>query len=333
MITVNALKSSAGVASAIASLVVAGAALAQSYPTQRVTMVVPFPPGGPSDVVARIMAEGMAKHLKQPVIVENVGGAGGTIGSARVATATPDGYTILAGAMGSFVAAPILTPNIKYDPVNDFQPIGLTAHAPVAIVARKTIPAQNMKEFVAYLKANGDKVTQAHGGIGAASHMACLLFTSQLGVKPSLVPYKGTGPAMNDVVAGQVDFFCDQVVSVAGQVQGQSVKAFGVSAPVRLASLPNVPTTREAGVPQYQMSIWSAVVAPKGTPAAAVKALSAALDRTLDDPETENRLAKLGGTIPTKGERGPDPLGKLMKAELQRWTPILQTASAAPAAK
>lgn len=304
-------------------------AAAQQYPTQRITMVVPFPPGGPSDVVARIMAEGMSKHLKQPVIVENVGGAGGTIGSGRVAGATPDGYTILAGAMGSFVAAPILTPNIKYDAVKDFAPIGLTSHAPVAIVARKTMPASNLKEFVAYLKANGDKVTQAHGGIGAASHMACLLFTSQVGVKPSLVPYKGTGPAMNDVVAGQVDFFCDQVVSVAGQVQGESVKAFAVSSPKRLATLPNVPTTQEAGVPQYRMSVWSAVVAPKGTPPAVIKTLASALDKTLDDPATDGRLQKLGGTVPLKSERGPDPLSKLMKTELDRWTPILKQASAA----
>lgn len=310
-----------------------GQAAAQQYPTQRITMVVPFPAGGPSDVVARIMAEGMSKQLKQAVIVENVGGAGGTIGSGRVAAATPDGYTILAGAMGSFVAAPILTPNIKYDAAKDFTPIGLTAHAPVAIVARKTMPAGNLKEFVAYLRANGNKVTQAHGGIGAASHMACLLFTSQVGVKPSLVPYKGTGPAMNDVVAGQVDFFCDQVVSVSGQIQGESIKAFAVSSPKRLSTLPNVPTTREAGVPEYQMSVWSAVVAPKGTPPAIVKTLASALDKTLDDPDTEKRLLKLGGTIPLKKERGGDALAKLMKTELDRWTPILKQASAASKGK
>ena len=177
------------------------AALAQSYPTHAITVVVPFPAGGPSDVVARIVTEAMGKSLGQSMVIENVGGAGGTIGSARVAAAAPDGYTLLAGSMGSHVSAPVLTPNVKYDSARDFVPIGFTAHAPAVIVARKDFPANDLREFVDYLKKNGDKVKQAHGGIGSSSHMACLLFNTAAGSKPTSVAYRGTGPAMNDLSA------------------------------------------------------------------------------------------------------------------------------------
>src|SRR6187397_3099759 len=191
---------------------------AQSYPSRPITVVVPFPAGGPSDVVARIVAEHMGKVLGQTMVIENVGGAGGTIGSARVAAAAPDGYTLLAGSMGSHVSAPVLTPNVKYDSGRDFEPIGFTAHAPAVIVARKDFPAKNLSEFVAYLKQNGDKLKQAHGGIGASSHMACLLFNQALDIRPTSVAYRGTAPAMNDLVGGRVDFLCEQSVSVAEQV-------------------------------------------------------------------------------------------------------------------
>jgi tripartite-type tricarboxylate transporter receptor subunit TctC len=229
-------------------------------------LVVPFPPGGPSDVVARIIADGMSRALGQTMIIENVGGAGGTIGTARVAGATPDGYTLLAASMGSHVAAPVLTPGIRYDSAKDFEPIGLTANAPVAVVARKDFPAKDLKEFIAYVKEHGDNVKQAHGGIGASSHMACLLFTSQLGLKPKLIPYRGTGPALGDLIGDHVDFFCEQVVSVAPAVKGKSIKAYVVSGDTRSAALPDVPSAKEAGDPEYQLSIWSAMLAPKGTP-------------------------------------------------------------------
>ena len=189
------------------------AARADNYPSR-----TPFPPGGPSDVVARIIADGMSRVLNQTIIIENVGGAGGTIGTARAAAATPDGYTLLAAGMGSHVAAPALTPNLRYDSAKDFEPIGLISNAPVAVVARKNFPAKDIKEFIAYLKEHGDGVKQAHGGIGSASHMACLLFTSELGLKPKLIPYRGTGPALSDLIGDHVDFFCEQVVSVAPAV-------------------------------------------------------------------------------------------------------------------
>jgi tripartite-type tricarboxylate transporter receptor subunit TctC len=290
---------------------------------------VPFPAGGPSDVVARIVTEAMSKHLGQSMVIENVGGAGGTLGSGRVATAEPDGYTLLAGSMGSHVAAPVLTPNIRYDSERDFIPVGITADAPAVIVARKDFPAKNLKEFVAYVKANGDKVKQAHGGVGASSHMACLLFTTEAGLKPTLIAYKGTGPAMNDLIGGHVDFFCEQAVSVAEQVRSGTIKAFGVSASDRLAALPDVPAAKDGGV-NYQMSIWAGIFAPKGTPKPVVDRLSAALDKALDDPSVVKRLNDLGGAVPKKAERSPASFEKLVKSEIARWKPILQTAAPQP---
>jgi tripartite-type tricarboxylate transporter receptor subunit TctC len=304
------------------------AAQAQGYPSRPVTLIVPFPAGGPSDVVARIMADGMGKQLGQSVVIENVAGAGGTTGTARAAAATPDGYTLLAAGMGSHVAAPALFPSMKYDSTKDFEPIGMTANAQVAVVARKDFPAKDLKEFIAYVKKNGANVRQAHGGIGAASHMACLLFNSEAGLKPNSIPYKGTGPALNDLVGGHVDYFCEQVVSVAPSVKGGTIKAYAVSGNERSAGLPDVPSAKEAGLPKYQLSIWSAIFAPKGTPKPVAAKLSDALNKALDDPALVKRLAELGGTVPPKAERGPDYLGKTLKADIARWDPILKQAMA-----
>ncbi len=299
---------------------------AQTYPSRPITVVVPFPAGGPSDVVARIVTEQMGKILGQSLVIENVGGAGGTIGSARVAAASPDGYTLLAGSMGSHVAAPVLTPNLKYDSERDFEPIGFTAHAPAVIVARKDFPAKDLREFVAYVKKNGADVKQAHGGIGASSHMACLLFTSAAGITPTLVGYRGTAPALNDLVGGHVDFFCEQVVSVAQQIESGTIKAYAVSAPKRLAALPNVPTAKEAGV-NYEMSIWAGIFAPKGTPKPIVDKLASAIDKALDNPEVQKRLADLGGSLPVKAERNPAKFSAFVQAEIARWSPILKAST------
>jgi tripartite-type tricarboxylate transporter receptor subunit TctC len=320
----------------IAMLTLAAACLlpalahAQTYPSRPITVVVPFPAGGPSDVVARIVTEGMSKHLGQSMVIENVGGAGGTLGSGRVASADADGYTLLAGSMGSHVAAPVLTPNIRYDSERDFIPIGVTADAPAVIVARKDFPANNLKEFVAYVKANGDKVKQAHGGVGSSSHMACLLFNTEAGLKPTLVAYKGTGPAMNDLIGGHVDFLCEQSVSVASQIRGGSIKAFGVSADGKIEALPTVPAAKDGGV-NFHMSVWSGVFAPKGTPKETIGKLAAALDKALDDPTVIKRLTDLGGSIPLKADRDPAKFDKLVKSEIVRWKPILE--AAAPPAK
>jgi tripartite-type tricarboxylate transporter receptor subunit TctC len=300
----------------------------QTYPARPITVVVPFPAGGPSDVVARVVTDQMGKILGQSLIIENVGGGGGTIGSARVAAAHPDGYTLLAGSMGSHVSAPVLTPNVKYDSERDFVPIGFTAQSPAVIVARKDFPATDLREFVDYLKKNGDRVKQAHGGIGASSHMACLLFAAQADVKPALVAYRGTAPALNDLIGGHVDFFCEQVVSVAPQIAAGTIKAYAVSSSERLPTLPDVPTAKDKGL-DYQMSIWAGIFAPKGTPKAVVDKLAAALDRTLDDPTVAAKLADLGGSIPSKSERTPAKFGSFVQAEIARWSPILKAANAA----
>jgi len=295
---------------------------AQDYPVRSITVIVPFPAGGASDVVARIVTNQMSKILGQSIIIENVSGAGGTIGSARAAAAAPDGYTLLAAAMGSHVAAPVLTPNVKYDPVVDFVPIGITAHSPAVVIARKDFPARDLKEFVAVLRQQGSELKQAHGGIGASSHMACLLFTEQIGAKPTLVAYRGSGPALNDLVGGHVDFMCEQSVSVADQVLAGSVKAYAVSAGERLATLPNVPTAREAGI-NYEMSIWAGLFAPKGVPPEVVAKLADALDKTLDEPVVRETIAKLGGSIPVKEERSPAAFDRFVRSEIARWAPIL----------
>ena len=299
---------------------------AQTYPAKSITVVVPFPAGGPSDVVARIVTEHMSRTLRQQMVIENVAGAGGTLGSARVAAAQTDGYTLLAGSMGSHVAAPVLTPNVRYDSERDFEPIGLTAHSPAVIVARKDFPAADPIEFIAYLKQNGDRVKEAHGGVGASSHMACLLFNQALGIKPTLVAYRGTAPAMNDLVGGHVDFLCEQSVSVAEQITGGTVRGYLVSANQRLTALPNIPSAKEVGI-NYQMSIWAGIFAPKGTPKDIIIKLSAALDKALDDPSVRKRLADLGGSIPAKQERTPTSFARLVKSEVAFWSPILYAAS------
>ncbi len=303
-----------------------------AYPDHQITMVVPFAAGGPSDVIARIVGEGMSKVLKQSIIIENIGGAGGTTGSARVASAKPDGYTLLSGSMGSHVAAPVLYSNLKYDSRTDFVPVSLTVDAPAVIVARKTMPAANLKEFIAYVKANAGKVSQGHGGVGASSHMACLLFNAEAGVKVNVVSYRGSGPALNDVVAGQIDYLCEQTMGLAEQVKAGTVKAYAIAAPQRSPVLPNVPTAQEAGLGRYNLSIWSAVFAPKGTPAPVIATLNAAIEKALDDKSVVEKIQALGGTVAVKKDRSAKFLGELVAKETVKWDPILRTAAASAGA-
>jgi tripartite-type tricarboxylate transporter receptor subunit TctC len=300
---------------------------AQSYPTRAITVVVPFPPGGPSDVVARIVTDHMGRSLGRLLVIENVAGAGGTLGSARVAASVPDGYTLLAGSMGSHVAAPVLTPNLKYNPARDFEPVGFTAHSPAVIAARKDFPANDVAQFIAYLRAHGDAVKQAHGGIGSSSHMACLLFTSEVGLKPTLVAYRGTGPAVNDLVGGHVDFLCEQSVSLAEQINAATIRGYVVSSSQRLPALPNIPSAKEVGI-KYDMDIWAGIFAPKGVPGEIVNKLATALDNALDDPVVQKHLTDLGASVPAKAERNPATFDRLVKAEIARWSPILRAASA-----
>ena len=315
-----------GIAAVVASVMPWDGA-EEGYPIRPITVVVPFPAGGPSDVVARVVTDQMGKILGQSLMIENVGGGGGTIGSARVAAAHPDGYTLLAGSMGSHVSAPVLTPNLKYESERDFLSIGFTAQSPAVIVARRDFPAKDLPEFVDYLKKNGDRVKQAHGGIGASSHMACLLFNARADVKPASVAYRGTAPALNDLIGGHVDFFCEQVVSVAPQIAAGTIKAYAVSSGERLPTLPDVPTAKEDGL-DYQMSIWAGIFAPKGTPKPIVDKLAAALDKALDDPGVAAKLAELGGSIPSKSERTPAKFDRFVKTEIAHWSPILKAANA-----
>lgn len=300
---------------------------AQQYPSRNIVMIVPFPAGGPSDTVARIAADGMTRHLGQNVVIENVGGAGGTIGATRAAEAAPDGYTIFAASMGTVIAAPSFYPNLKYDSTKDFEPVGMSANAPAAIALKNDLPANNVKEFVEYVRKNGANVKQAHGGVGGTSHMACLLFNKIFDLKPTLVAYRGTGPAVNDLVGGHIDFLCEQAVSMVPSIQGGKIKGIVISANERLAALPDVPGAKEAGAPDYQLNVWSAVYAPRGTPKDIIAKLADALDKTLDEPATAEKLAKLGGTVPPKAERGPEFLRKTVAADIPRWAPILKEAA------
>ena len=309
-----------------ATAMMAGAAQAQSYPNRPISMIVPFAAGGPTDIVARIVSEHMSKTLGQQIVVENVAGAGGTTGITRAAQSKNDGYTIMMGHMGTHGAAPALYANLKYDPTKDFEPIGMAAGTPILIVAKKNFPAKDLKEMMAYLKANPDKVNQAHAGIGAVSHMTCIMFNSQLGIKPTAVPYSGTGPALNDLVSGQVDYMCDQIVNLVQQIKAGAIKAYAIATPVRSPALPDLPTTIEAGMPDYQVTAWNAIFAPKDTPKEIVTALTDALGKALDDEATKGRLLELGGVLPTKDERGGKWLGEFVTKEVARWTPVLKDA-------
>jgi len=307
----------------------AGAAHA-AYPERPITLIVPFAAGGPTDVVARIVGDHMSRTLGQQVVVENVTGAGGTTGTTRAAQATPDGYTIIMGHMGTHGAAPAVYPNLKYDPLKDFVPIGLAAGTPILIVAKKNFPAKDLKEFVTYAKANSEKLNEAHAGVGSVSFTTCSLLNSILGIKPTRVPYQGTGPALNDLVGGQVDYMCDQIVNLTPQIQAGSIKAYGIATEKRSPALPDVPTTKEGGLPEFQVTAWNALFAPKGTPKEVATKLNGALVKALDDETTRKRLLDLGAEIADKSGRTPEALEKLVTSEIARWNKVLraQTASA-----
>jgi tripartite-type tricarboxylate transporter receptor subunit TctC len=313
---------------ALGLAVASGSAHAQAYPQRPITMVVPFAAGGPTDIVARIVGDHMSKVLGQQIVVENVAGAGGTTGITRASQAQGDGYTIMMGHMGTHGAAPALYPNLKYDPAKDFQPIGLAAGTPIVIVAKKDFPAADLKSFLEYAKANQTKLNMAHAGVGSVSHSTGILFTSTIDIKPTMVAYRGTGPALNDLMANTVDFMTDQIVNVASQIQGGTIKAYAIATPERSPALPNVPTTKEAGLNGYEVSAWNAIFAPKSTPKEVVAKLNDALVKALDDENTRKRLLELGGVIPEKDGRSPEALQKLVESEVARWTPVLKAAGA-----
>ena len=314
-------------AAAVALGLSAGVAAAQTdYPRRAITLIVPFAAGGPTDVVARIVGEHMSRTLGQQVVIENVLGAGGTTASARAARSDPDGYTLEMGHMGTHAAAVPLYPNLPYKPDVDFEPIGMAAGTPVLILAKKDFPAKDLKEFAAHVKANVDKLNMAHAGVGSVAFTSCLLLNSILGVKPTSIPFQGTGPAMNALVGGQVDYMCDQIVNAVPQIQGGTIKAYAIGTAERNPAIPAVPTSKEAGLPAFEVSAWNAIFAPKDTPKPIVDKLADALDKALDDPDVRKRLLDLGSDLPDKSRRGPTALAALVKSEIARWTPIIKAA-------
>ncbi|WP_375313296.1 tripartite tricarboxylate transporter substrate binding protein BugD [Bradyrhizobium sp. A5] len=300
---------------------------AQTYPTRGITMIVPFAAGGPTDVISRIVTSHMAQTLGQSIIIENVVGAGGTTATTRAARAANDGYTLITGHMGTHAASVPLYPKLAYHPEKDFEPIALLAGTPILILARKDFPPKDLKEFVSYVKANAEKVNAAHAGIGSVSHVSCELLHAILDVKPVGVPFNGTGPAMNALVAGQVDYMCDQIVNAVPQINAGTIKGYAIATAERNPSLPNVPTTAEAGLPAFQAQAWNAMFAPKGTSPAIVASLNAAAIKALDDDTVKKRLLELGSVIPAPAERTPEALATLVKNEIAKWTPVLKPAS------
>lgn len=302
-------------------------ASAQNYPTRTITMIVPFAAGGPTDVISRIVTAHMAQTLGQSIVIENVVGAGGTTATTRAARAANDGYTLVTGHMGTHAASVPLYPKLAYHPEKDFEPVALLAGTPILILARKDFPPKDLKEFIAYVKANAEKVNAAHAGIGSVSHVSCELLHSILDVKPVGVPFNGTGPAMNALVAGQVDYMCDQIVNAVPQINAGTIKAYAVATPERNPSLPDVPTTTEAGLPAFQAQAWNAIFAPKGTSPAIIATLNAAAIKALDDENVRKRLLELGSVIPVPANRSPEALATLVKNEIAKWTPVLKPAS------
>jgi len=309
----------------MAAIAAATGAYAQNYPTKPVYLYIPFAAGGPTDTLGRNLAQVMGKSLKQQVIVENVVGAGGTIAAARAAKAAPDGYTVLLHHIG-MSTAPSLYRTLTFDPLKDFEYIGEVADVPMTLIARGNFPAANFTEFLAYVKANKDKLSYANAGLGAASHLCGLLFMTAIQTDLITVPYKGTGPAMNDLLGGQVDLMCDQTTNTTGQIIGGKVKAYGVTSKTRVPSLPNIPTLAEQGLKDFEVVVWHGLYVPKGTPKAALDRLNAALQDSVKDADFKANLAKLGAE-PVSAERAkPEALQKLLAAEIAKWGPIIKKA-------
>ena len=303
----------------------AATAGAQEYPNKVITMVVPFTAGGPTDTVARLLGAPMTKALKQQVIVENVGGAGGTIAANRVAKATPDGYMILIHHIG-MSTAPALYRKLPYNPMTDFEPIGLINEVPMTIVSRRDFPPKDLKDLIAYVKANKDKVTYANAGIGAASHLCGMLFMTAIQTDLTTVPYKGTADVIKDLLGGQVDFSCDQTTNTTSQIKADKIKVYGVTTKTRLASLPNIPTVDEAGIKGFEVAVWHGLYAPKGTPKPVIDTLVKALQVALKDATVKQRFADLGTEPVAENRATPEALRAHLKAEIDKWSPIIKKA-------
>ncbi len=308
-----------------AAAISASAALAQTYPDRSITMVVPFSAGGPTDTVGRLIAEKMSADLGQQVIVENVGGAGGTLGAGQVAGSEADGYTILLHHIGMATSATLYR-NLAYQPLEAFEYVGLVTEVPMTLVSRADFEPTDMASFIAYVKENADTITMANAGIGAASHLCGMLFMQAVEAPIVTVPYKGTGPAMTELLGGQIDIMCDQTTNTAEQIKGGTIKAFAVTSPARLDIFPDLPTVAEGGLPGLEVSIWHGIYTPKGTPAEANDRLTAALQAALADPEIAAKFAELGTAPSSAADATPAALKAKLESEIARWKPVIEAA-------
>lgn len=310
---------------AVATLVGVGPACAEVFPDRPITMLVPFAAGGPTDVVARLIAIPMGKALGQTVLIENAVGAGGTIAATKTARAAPNGYTIFLHHMG-MSTAPALYKKLSFDPLKDFDYIGQVVDVPMTLLARKDFPANSLQEALSYIKANKEKVTLANAGLGAVSHLCGLIFMSTIGIDLNTIPYKGTGPAMNDLLGGQVDLLCDQTTQTVPMIKEGRIKVFGVTTLNRLSALPNVPTLDEQGLKGFDVKVWHGMYAPKGTPTEVINKLNAALRTALQDPVVTKRLADLSSDVPPMDKITPNGLKTHLEAEINRWGPVIRKA-------
>jgi tripartite-type tricarboxylate transporter receptor subunit TctC len=315
-----------GIALGISMLALPMQPQAQTFPTRPITIIVPFAAGGPTDIVARVIAAQFTSGLGQQAVVENVVGAAGTVGMVRAARAAPDGYTLLLAGMSTMSFSPAIYPNLPAHAINSLEPVGIVASAPIVLIVGKQVPANTLKEFAAHVQGQSDKIVNGHAGVGSSSHLACALLNSRLGAKPTVVPYKGTAPAINDMLSGQVHFLCDQTTSVMQQVKAGAVKALAVLAQQRSPALPDVPTVAEAGYPGVEMVLWNAVFAPKGTPPEIVKQINAAIVKGIEAPAARKSFSDLGAEPPPPDQRSPEALGRIHAADVEKWGKVIRDA-------
>jgi tripartite-type tricarboxylate transporter receptor subunit TctC len=313
----------AAVALSLAAAPIAGA-LGETYPTRSVTMVIPFAAGGPTDVLGRILGQRMSQSLGQQIIVENVTGAGGTLGAAHVAKAAPDGYTMVMGNLGTHAASVGLYKNLAYDPRTSFEPVMLASTTPMVLLAKKDLPVKTLQDVIALARTR--QLTCGNAGVGSISHLTMLLFDKRAKIKVQHVPYRGLSQAMNDLLGGQIELMFDQVISASPHVAAGDVHAIAVTGATRAAAIPDVPTTAEAGLPELDTTAWSALFVPKGTPQAIVTRLNAAMGEAMEDKDVVARLAKLGSDVPPADARTPEALGKLVRSEIDKWVPLIASA-------
>ncbi|XQM36452.1 Tripartite tricarboxylate transporter substrate binding protein BugD [Cupriavidus sp. H19C3] len=312
-------------AAVMTTILTASQAEAQTFPAKPVQVIIPYAPGGSTDVIGRALGEAMARDLKQPVVIENAGGAGGTIGTARVVNASADGYTLLFHNMG-IATAPALYKKLSFDATRDLEPIAQAADVPMILVGTKGLAPANLKDLIAYIKQKQVGVRFGHAGNGSTSHLCAMLIAKALGTEVTMVPYRGTGPALQDLLGGQVDLLCDQPVATGPYIRSGMLKPYALAAKSRLSILPDVPTFAEAGLPNFELEVWHGLYAPKGTPPAVVARLNHALRFALADPAVAQRLGPLGVTVPAVDKLDAPVLGTRTKTEIERWTPVIKAA-------